>query len=109
MAAFFRSKGASVMWVVRISILPLAAVALLGQPRPSAADVETGARLYRTNCAGCHGANGDQVADVDLGHGVFRRAASDADLTRIITTGNLRYRTLVMTAWAPPVDPPTVR
>lgn len=72
---------------ISFSILLLAATALPGQPRPTAAQVENGAQLYRMNCVGCHGADGDQVAGVDIGHGVFRRASSDADLVRIITTG----------------------
>ncbi len=72
---------------IPFSILLLAAAALPAQPRSAAAQVENGAQLYRMNCVGCHGADGDQVAGVDIGHGVFRRASSDADLVRIITTG----------------------
>src|SRR5579871_5311620 len=61
-----------------------AAAALFAQAPPA---VDAGARLYRTNCVGCHGANGDQVAGIDLGHGQFRHASSDADLVRIIRVG----------------------
>jgi putative heme-binding domain-containing protein len=35
----------------------------------------------------CHGGNGDGISGVDLRRGVFRRAASDEDLGRIVTTG----------------------
>lgn len=71
--------------VIPTSIFFAAAGVLLGQPNP--AQVQAGAQLYRTNCVGCHGPNGDQVSGIDLGHGVFRHASSDADLVRIITTG----------------------
>ena len=74
------------MLAIRPGIFFFAAAAVLAQPRPSA-EVEAGARLYRTNCVGCHGANGDQVAGVDLAHGQFRRASSDSDLARLIITG----------------------
>ena len=51
------------------------------------ADIAYGARIYDAQCATCHGANGDGVGNVDLKSGRFRNAASDADLTRVITTG----------------------
>ena len=53
----------------------------------SQADIERGSRLYGANCAFCHGANGDAVSNVDLRSGKFRRAVSDEDLGRLITTG----------------------
>jgi len=54
---------------ISFSILLLAANALPAQPRPTAAQVENGAQLYRMNCVGCHGADGDQVAGVDMATG----------------------------------------
>jgi putative heme-binding domain-containing protein len=65
----------------------LVAGALYAQHSYTPADVEDGGRLFRGNCVGCHGAEGDLVPGVDLGHGKFRRASSDDDLTRIIRTG----------------------
>ena len=53
----------------------------------SAADIETGSRLYSGQCALCHGTNGDTVAGVDLRRGQFRRAVSDEDIARVIATG----------------------
>jgi putative heme-binding domain-containing protein len=50
-------------------------------------DVEDGRALYRTHCAVCHGAEGDGVVGVDVMHNRFRRAATDDDLTRVITNG----------------------
>ena len=51
------------------------------------ADIAYGSRLYDAQCTTCHGANGDGVAGVDLRSGTFRRAVTDQDLTRVITTG----------------------
>jgi putative heme-binding domain-containing protein len=52
-----------------------------------AADVEDGQRLYLGACTNCHGPDGDAVPGVDLGHGQFRRASSDAELADIIRRG----------------------
>jgi putative heme-binding domain-containing protein len=53
----------------------------------SRADVEAGQRLYGPQCQVCHGANGDGVPGIDLKLGRFRRASSDQDLARTITSG----------------------
>lgn len=50
-------------------------------------DIEAGGRVYAARCAGCHGPNGDTVAGVDFRRGLFRRAVTDADLVKAITTG----------------------
>lgn len=49
--------------------------------------VREGSNLYGANCSSCHGPKGDLIAGVDLGHNKFRRASTDDDLIRIITTG----------------------
>jgi putative heme-binding domain-containing protein len=51
------------------------------------ADVEAGQRLYGPQCQVCHGAQGDGVPGIDLKLGRFRRASSDEDLARVITSG----------------------
>lgn len=53
----------------------------------TAADIAAGGRLYGAQCAGCHGASGNQVAGVDLARGTFRSASSDEALARVITEG----------------------
>jgi putative heme-binding domain-containing protein len=53
----------------------------------SQAEIELGSRIYGANCAICHGANGENVANVDLRSGKFRKAVSDEDLARLIITG----------------------
>ena len=50
-------------------------------------NVEAGEQRYVNLCAGCHGADGDHVPGVDLGHGKFLHAATDAQLVDIILHG----------------------
>ena len=51
------------------------------------ADIQYGSRIFAAQCAVCHGATGDLVADVDLRSGRFKRASSDNELRTLITTG----------------------
>jgi cytochrome c oxidase cbb3-type subunit III len=50
-------------------------------------DIAYGAQLYAAQCATCHGSNGDQVGGVNLRSGQIRRASTDNELMRLITTG----------------------
>ena len=71
----------------------LAMLCVLATPRlalaqhETASDVFTGEKAYQTFCATCHGAAGNQVANVDIGRGVFRRPYSDEDLLGIVMRG----------------------
>ena len=83
--------GVFVAVALAIAATPRGAAA---QPPPTAhpgeyapTDIAYGSRLYDAQCTTCHGANGDGVGGVDLKSGRFRNAASDQDLTRVITTG----------------------
>jgi putative heme-binding domain-containing protein len=67
--------------------LIFAAGALFAQHSFTPIDVEDGGRLYRANCSICHGAQGDGVAGIDLGHGKFRRSKTDDDIAAIIRSG----------------------
>lgn len=53
----------------------------------SSSAIETGSRLYVSECALCHGPQGDRVDGVDLRRGQFRAVSSDDDIRRVITTG----------------------
>ncbi len=53
----------------------------------TAADIQIGSRLYASQCAQCHGANGETVSGINLRRGQFRKPMSDDDLRRAITTG----------------------
>jgi len=71
---------------LQIALLAIA-VGLRAQHSFTPIDVEDGGRLYRANCSICHGAQGDGIAGIDLGHGKFRRAKDDDDVAAIIRTG----------------------
>jgi len=49
--------------------------------------IQAGSRVYVTECALCHGANGNGVDGIDLRRGLFRTARSDDDLRRVIASG----------------------
>ena len=72
-------------------IFLLAAAAALAQHSYTAADVEDGGRLYRANCARCHGPDGNAIANADLSKGKFRRTATPAgtedELIKIMEKG----------------------
>jgi cytochrome c oxidase cbb3-type subunit III len=53
----------------------------------TSADVFSGEQAFQNYCANCHGKTGNQVANVDLGHGVFRKPYDDDELTRIVING----------------------
>jgi len=53
----------------------------------SAAEIQAGGRLYGAQCALCHGNNGDGIAGVNLPRQQFRRASTDDDIRKTITTG----------------------
>jgi len=63
------------------------AVAPLFAQHDTAQDIDDGGRVFRNTCANCHGPDGDEVAGIDLGRGVFRRAKTDQDLVQIIRSG----------------------
>ena len=73
----------------------VAGAALAGRPgvaqtqdhQYSATEIQAGSRLYATQCQQCHGQMGDQISGINLRRGQFRRAASDDDIKRIVTTG----------------------
>ena len=76
-------------------ILAVASLVAIAGVRPAAQDhgevtpavLEAGARVYFSQCAGCHGTDGDRVSGIDLRRQQFRRASSDDDLARAITNG----------------------
>src|SRR5262249_21221123 len=78
-------------------LLPAACLLLAAVAHPASAGqqdhqvsnnpVQAGLRLYTSECALCHGPNGDLMSGIDLRRGRFRRAVSDEDLMRVISGG----------------------
>jgi putative heme-binding domain-containing protein len=71
-------------------LLAAGAVAFAQQDHPgqyTQTEIDAGARIYNSQCATCHGPNGDRVSGVDLRRGQFRRAVTDDDLARIVSNG----------------------
>jgi cytochrome c oxidase cbb3-type subunit III len=56
-------------------------------PRTTTADVEAGARTFRSHCSACHGMNGEGGRGPNLANGVFFHGRSDADLLASISGG----------------------
>ena len=50
-------------------------------------DIEEGGRLYRINCIGCHGPEGNLVTGIDLGRNRFRRVSTDEEIVDVIMNG----------------------
>jgi putative heme-binding domain-containing protein len=65
----------------------LSAGAQTANPHFSAADRESGARIFRSHCASCHGLRGTGGLGPDLTSGTFVHGSSDADLFRNIGQG----------------------
>jgi cytochrome c oxidase cbb3-type subunit III len=78
------AKDGLINYVCPLALFPCV---LLAQHGYTPGDIEEGQRLFSTNCAVCHGAEGDGVPGVDLGHGKFRRAVADIDVIDIIQKG----------------------
>ena len=51
------------------------------------ADIQRGAQIFLTNCASCHGTNGDSISGVSLASNNFRHARTDQDLMDLVRKG----------------------
>ena len=65
----------------------LSAGAQTTNPHATPADRESGARIFRSHCASCHGVRGTGGLGPDLTSGTFFHGSSDADLFRNIAEG----------------------
>lgn len=74
-----------------VCLIPAALLLMLvGEARAqhaTAFDIEDGARAFQSSCANCHGPDGDLIAGIDFGRGLFRRPLTDADIVGIILNG----------------------
>lgn len=65
----------------------LSAGAQATNPHATPADRDSGARIFRSHCASCHGVRGTGGLGPDLTRGTFFHGSSDADLFRNIAEG----------------------
>jgi len=72
--------------VVFFGALALGAISVAAQ-HDTAQDIDDGGRVFRDTCSNCHGPDGAEVAGIDLGRGIFRRAKTDQNLIQIIRNG----------------------
>jgi len=71
--------------ILGLLCLLLAAPALA--QHATGADVYSGEQAFQNYCANCHGKAGNQIANVDLGHGAFRKPYTDDELAGIVMKG----------------------
>jgi cytochrome c oxidase cbb3-type subunit 3 len=79
-------RAASVSSVLVVVGALLAGGSIAAQ-HDTAQDINDGGVMFRNTCANCHGPDGDEVAGIDLGRGIFRRAKTDQDVVQIIRNG----------------------
>src|SRR6516165_1618485 len=83
----------------RLSSVALLCAAIIGPPGEraqaqnqgqqfSAAQIQAGYRVYASQCATCHGQNGNTVLGVDLPRQQFKTVSSDDDIKNRITNGS---------------------
>jgi putative heme-binding domain-containing protein len=72
--------------IVASGLRPTAAV-FAQQHNYTQGDIEEGARLFRINCIGCHGPEGNLVSGIELGRNRFRRVSTDEEIVNVIQNG----------------------
>ncbi len=70
-----------------VSFCLLAASHFAVAQHATGSDVFSGEQAYQNYCANCHGKTGNQIANIDLGHGIFRKPYSDDELMNIVMKG----------------------
>jgi putative heme-binding domain-containing protein len=83
MGSFERATMKPALFIIALTV----AQPLPAQRVYTPGDIEEGGRIFRTNCIGCHGPEGDQVPGIDLGHGKLRESYSEEQLIKIIQNG----------------------
>jgi putative heme-binding domain-containing protein len=77
---------ATCLRAVALALCCVFAGPLLAQ-HATGSDVFSGEQAFQNFCANCHGKTGNQIANVDLGHGSFRKPYSDVELKDIVMKG----------------------
>lgn len=80
------SRYFSCVRAVAMTLCCVFAAPLLAQ-HATGSDVFSGEQAFQNFCANCHGKAGNQIANVDLGHGTFRKPYRDDELQDIVMKG----------------------
>ena len=86
-------RAMQIRTVMAASVGVLVVAIALSGAAPSAAqhatafDIEDGRRVYQASCANCHGPDGNLIAGIDFGRGVYRRTFSNDELAAMILAG----------------------
>jgi putative heme-binding domain-containing protein len=75
------------MRIAILALLGLTCGMLLAQHEYPQVDIDQGGRLYTTNCAVCHGPDGNLIPGIDFGKGRLRRNYSDDEIVNVILKG----------------------
>ncbi len=89
---YFRTRARHVLAIALAALATLTGCSLPGKPKPgpdvprpqSILDAST---LYRQNCSGCHGADGQRGAATDLANPQYEALIDEATLRNIIANG----------------------
>ena len=77
------------LWLAAILFAPLLSTAAAQVDHQySAEQIQSGYRLYASQCQLCHGANGDGVGGTNLGRQQFRFVTTDADIRKMVANGS---------------------
>jgi len=86
-----REKGVLTVASVRICtfawVLASLALPVFAQHEYAESEIEAGKAQYAINCVRCHGPDGDNITNADIGHGKFRKANTDAGIVKVILEG----------------------
>jgi len=72
---------------ILVSFLAVVTLPVFAQHEYTESEIEAGKQQYAINCNRCHGPDGDNIANADIGHGNFRRASTDPALVALIRNG----------------------
>jgi putative heme-binding domain-containing protein len=75
------------LWLFAISLWLSTLSAAIFAQHATGSDLFSGEQYFQNYCANCHGAAGNLIAGVDLGHGAFRQPYTDDDLMSIVMKG----------------------
>ncbi|HVY63257.1 MAG TPA: c-type cytochrome [Gammaproteobacteria bacterium] len=78
-------RRTALIWVT--AVVAAGTTTRVAAQHATALDIEDGRRVFESSCANCHGPDGNLIAGIDFGRGVFRRKFTDDELAATIIAG----------------------